>query len=85
MFDWLVTRVWWSTMHADVMAYARGCESCQRNKPDQRGRQGLPLSIETPKTVFEVICMDFIGPLPRTPRGDDMVMVVIDKLTRYVF
>jgi hypothetical protein len=61
----------------------RGCGECQRNKPDNRGRQGLPLSIDTPKRAWDVLCMDFIGPLPRTASGHDAVLVVVDKLTRY--
>jgi hypothetical protein len=82
---WLRERVWWSGMAEDAARYVRGCELCQRNKPDVRGRQGLPLSIATPMRAWEVICLDFIGPLPRTARGHDMVMVVIEKLTRWVY
>ena len=45
---WLGERVWWPNMAKAARAYVRGCEQCQRNKPDLRGRQGLPLSIQTP-------------------------------------
>jgi len=82
---WLKERVYWASMDADVARFVRGCEQCQRNKPDNRGRMGLPLSIETPERSWDVICIDFIGPLPRTAAGYDAVMVVVDKLTRYVY
>jgi hypothetical protein len=80
---WLQERVWWPKMSEDVARYVAGCEQCQRNKPDLAGKQGLPLSVEVPRRAWEVLCMDFIGPLPRTARGHDAVMVVVDKLTRY--
>ena len=82
---WLKERVQWAGMDRDVETYVRGCEQCQRNKPDNRGAQGLPMSLATPQRPWETICMDFVGPLPRTPRGHDAVMVVVDKLTRYVY
>ena len=82
---WLGERVWWSNMAKAAQDYVRGCEQCQRNKPDLRGRQGLPLSIQTPSGAWEVWCMDFIGPFPRTARGHDMILVVVDKLTRWVY
>ena len=82
---WLQERVWWQGMSADVDAYVRGCEVCQRSKPDTRGKMGLPLSIETPKRAWETVCMDFIGPLKRTVRGHDAILVAVDKLTRYVY
>lgn len=82
---WLGERVWWPDMVREAERYVRGCEQCQRNKPDLRGKQGLPLSIHTPSRPWEVICMDFIGPLPRTVRGHDTIMVVVDKLTRWVY
>ncbi len=82
---WLSERVWWPSLESDVQAYVRGCEPCQRNKPDTRGKQGLPLSIAAPKRAWETICMDFIGPLPRTASGHDAVLVVVDKLTRWSY
>jgi hypothetical protein len=85
MTRWLKERVHWSGMDAEVAQYVAGCEQCQRNKPDNRGRQGLPLAIQTPERPWEVVCMDFIGPLPRTAEGFDACMVVIDKLTRYTY
>ena len=82
---WLAERVWWPNMAKAAADYVRGCEQCQRNKPDLRGKQGLPLSIDAPAAPWEVICMDFIGPLPCTARGHDTILVVIDKLTRWVY
>lgn len=82
---WLAERVWWPALEADVQSYVRGCEQCQRNKPDTRGKQGLPLSIAAPKRAWETVCMDFIGPLPRTASGHDAVLVVVDKLTRWSY
>lgn len=82
---WLSERVWWPSLESDVQSYVRGCEACQRNKPDTRGKQGLPLSIAAPKRAWETICMDFIGPLPRTASGHDAVLVVVDKLTRWSY
>jgi hypothetical protein len=80
---WLQERVWWPKMSEDVAKYVAGCEQCQRNKPDLAGKQGLPLSVEVPRRAWQVLCMDFIGPLPRTARGHNAAMVVVDKLTRY--
>ena len=85
MTKWLRERVHWAGMDAEVARYVAGCEQCQRNKPDNRGKQGMPLAIETPERAWDTLCMDFIGPLPRTAAGYDAVMVVIDKLTRYVY
>jgi hypothetical protein len=85
MTKWLKERVHWAGMDSEVARYVAGCEQCQRNKPDNRGRQGMPLAIETPARPWDVICMDFIGPLPRTAAGNNAAMVVIDKLTRYTY
>ena len=85
MADWLKKRVYWQGMDDAVKAYVRSCDLCARNKPDNRGRQGRPLSIQMPDRPWACWCMDFVGPLPKTARGHDMVMVVIDKFTRYTY
>ena len=82
---WLKQRLWWKYMERDVGNYIKGCNLCQRNKPDTRGRQGLPQSIVLTNQPWECIGMDFIGPFPKTPRGNDFVLVVIDKVSKYVY
>ena len=43
----------------------------------------MPRAIDTPARSGEVICIDFIGPRPKSG-GYDVVMVIVDKLTRFV-
>jgi len=85
MASWLRERVWWKGMTADVQKYTRSCEDCQRSKPDLRGKQGLPRSIETPEAPGDWLSMDFVGPFFESRAGKDAIMVVVDRLTRYVF
>lgn len=85
MYEWLAERVWWKGMREDTTRYAKSCELCQQNKPDLQGKQGMPMSIETPLRAFEVICVDFIGKLPITPQQNEYIMMVVDKLTRTAF
>jgi hypothetical protein len=80
---WLQERVWWPGIASEVQTYVSGCAQCQRNKPDNRGRQGLPLSITIPEEPWLTWGIDFIGPFPRTARGFDTILVVIDKLSGY--
>ena len=85
MAEWLKHRVWWKNMDSDAARYSRGCEDCQRNKPDLRGRQGLPQSIETPERIGQVLCMDFVGPFTQSVQGNNAGLVVVDKLSRWTF
>jgi hypothetical protein len=38
--------------------------------------------IAIPEGAWEVICMDFIGGLPKS-EGKDVILVILDKLTKY--
>lgn len=83
---WLQERVWWHGMAGMVERYVKGCEQCQRNKPNTRkGHMGLPLSIERPQRVWDAFSMDFIGPLPKTARGYDAIMVIVERVARWVY
>jgi len=74
-------RVYWYGMDRDVLQYVRSCVSCAA-KPGHQLPAGQLVPLPIPRRPWETISMDFIGPLPRTARYKDAVLVVIDKLTK---
>ena len=73
---------YWPTVFSDVAEYCRRCPQCQRTaKGSQRKVPLIPLPVmEAP---FERIAMDVVGPLPRSRRGHQYILVVCDYATRY--
>ena len=53
-------------------------------KPKRLLPNGMLQSISIPARPFEMISMDFIMELPKTAQGHDAILVVVDKLTRFV-
>ncbi|XP_064172116.1 uncharacterized protein LOC135243909 [Anguilla rostrata] len=69
-------------MRRVVEDYCRSCEACQRTspvKPPPAPLIPLPI-IETP---FERIGLDLIGPLPKSARGHNYILVILNYGTCY--
>jgi hypothetical protein len=73
---------WWPTIRRDVAKYVRSCENCQRNKPSQQAPAGLLQPLPVPDGRWAEVSMDFIGPLPETPRQNNAILVFIDRFTK---
>ncbi|XP_065901363.1 uncharacterized protein [Dysidea avara] len=75
-------RFFWPALFRDVADYCRRCPECQRTAKGSHRR--VPL-IPPPimKEPFERIALDIIGPLPRSRRGNQHILVVCDYATRY--
>ena len=73
---------YWPTMRTDINDYVRGCVMCQRNKPSAGQPAGKLQPLPVPNGVWEDISMDFVGPLPKTPRHNDYILVVVDRLSK---
>jgi hypothetical protein len=74
-------------MRQKVFAQVRKCDKCRRAKYDRHKPYGLLHANTAPSKPWEVVSMDFIGPLP-TSQGPDGVefeniLVVVDRLTKY--
>ena len=69
-FDRLRQRVYWAGMHSDVHDYVVSCDSCQRNKVEQRRTAGLLRPPPVPDEPGYAINMDFVFGLPRTAQGN---------------
>ncbi len=72
----------WPGLEADVKRFCQACPTCQRTSPQTPPPSPLiPLPIiEVP---FEHIGMDLIGPLPKSTRGHEHILVIVDYATRY--
>ncbi|MGH9656204.1 MAG: RNase H-like domain-containing protein, partial [Bryobacteraceae bacterium] len=75
---------YWPGMRADVEDYVRGCVTCARIKPAQQVTAGLLRPLPIPHRPWEVIGIDFVGPLPKTADHHDFILSVKDQLTKQV-
>ena len=79
----LISRYYyWPRLGEDVKDYVRGCKYCQRNKSVTGPKAGKLMPLPVPSGVWVDISMDFVGPLPKTERGADAILVVVDRLSK---
>ena len=79
--------VWWPSMANDVKDYCASCQKCAMSKPANQKPYGMLNPPKIPSQPWEVIGIDFVGPLPESRNRDatyDSVTVVIDLLTHLV-
>ena len=79
--------VWWPSMTNDVKGYCASCQKCAMSKPANQKPYGMLNPPKTPSQPWEVIGIDFVGPLPESRNRDatyDSITVVIDLLTHLV-
>jgi hypothetical protein len=72
----------WPCMKREIVEYIARCMECQKVKAEYRHPAGLLQPLPIPEWKWEVVTMDFITGLPRTRKQHDLIMVVVDKLTK---
>ncbi|CAF4606142.1 unnamed protein product, partial [Didymodactylos carnosus] len=70
-------------MRLDVAHYVRSCDLCQRFKAANEKKAGLMQS-DVVQSPWHTIGVDLTGPLPKTPRGNAYILVVVDYFTKWV-
>lgn len=80
----LQEKYYWPAMEEDVRRYCQGCETCKStkhpntNRTPRMGRQKLA------SVPWQVISVDFIGPLPRSRTGNSVLLVVTDLFSKFI-
>jgi hypothetical protein len=69
-------------MKGDVARFVAQCDVCRRVKAEHQKPSGLLQLLHTLEWKWEDISMDFISGLPRTPKGNDSIWVIVDRLTK---
>jgi hypothetical protein len=82
MYKDLKTRYWWKNMNKDIAHYVACCNTCSRVKIEHQKPAGLLKPLAIPVWKWEDISIDFVVGLPRTPKGNDSVWVIVDRLTK---
>jgi len=83
MMELIKKNYWWPGVCNDVRKYVQGYQECQQNKV-QHMRKAAPLHpLFTPKTLWEEISIDVIGPLPRS-EDKDAILVIVDRFSKMI-
>ena len=80
----ILAHFYWPGIKKDVANYVKTCVTCQiTGKPNevipQAPLQPIPVTAEP----FERIVIDCVGPLPKTKKGNQYLLTVMDTSTRY--
>ena len=72
----------WPSMKKDIPDYIARCMEFQKFKVEHKHPTRFLQPLPIPKWKWEVVTIGFIIKLPRTTRQHDLVMVVVDELTK---
>jgi hypothetical protein len=78
----------WPTMVKDIKNYCKTCDICQRTKPARHKPFGDLKQLLVPAQPMKEFSMDFITGLPPAlyqGRDVDMILVIVDRKTKYSF
>nr|GEZ71963.1 reverse transcriptase domain-containing protein [Tanacetum cinerariifolium] len=73
---------WWPNMKTDIAMYVSKCLTYAKVKAEHQKPSRLLQQPKIPVWKWEMITMDFLSGLPRTPSGYDTIWVIIDRLTK---
>jgi len=82
--DLISRQFWWPKMRPAVQDFVKSCLSCQRNKSSTQRPFGLLSPLDIPDSRWHTVTMDWIMDLPPSAQGNNAIMVIVDKLTKYV-
>ncbi len=82
--DRVMRHFYWPDVRKDVTKYCRSCHTCQLvGKPNQT----IPLAPLSPPPVMEEpfsrVMIDCVGPLPKTKKGNEYLLTIMDVGTRF--
>lgn len=75
---------YWDRLYEDVRNYVKECEVCNRSKQAQRIYHGEIVDYQCDKPMSKLY-VDVAGSFPRSKNGNNMLLVIVDDFTKYVW
>ncbi|XP_041421806.1 uncharacterized protein LOC121394536 [Xenopus laevis] len=79
----ILYRFFWPGIHQQVAEYCSSCPVCQKTAPVKPSDKAPLIPIPVVGKVFERVAMDIVGPLEKSSKGNQYILVVCDYATRY--
>ncbi|MBW0553799.1 hypothetical protein O181_093514 [Austropuccinia psidii MF-1] len=74
---------WWPSWRKETIEYCHTCDRCQKENRSTGKKVGLMIHIQEPKSLWEVVHMDWVTALPS--RGDqsyNACLVIVDRYSK---
>ena len=82
MYQDIRQRFWWPNMKQDIARYVAECDICRRIKAEHQKPAGTLQPISIPEWKWDHVEMDFVTGFPRSQKGNDAILVIIDRLSK---
>ncbi|GJR63065.1 putative reverse transcriptase domain-containing protein [Tanacetum coccineum] len=82
MYQDLKKLYWWPNMKAEIATYVSKCLTCAKVKAEYQKPSDLLVQPVILVWKWENITMDFVTKLPKTSSGQDIICVIVDRLTK---
>src|SRR4051812_16821369 len=82
MYQDLRQRFWWTQMKRDIAQFVAECDVCHRIKAEHQRPSATLQPLSIPEWKWDRVRMDFITGFPKTQKGNDVIFVVIDRLSK---
>src|SRR5947207_11059299 len=73
---------YWPGMSKDIRKHVKECDACQRTKASNQPPVGELHPLPIPQRPWQSIGMDYLGPVPVSKSGHDMVLIAVNRLTK---
>lgn len=80
----LQEKYYWPAMEENVRRYCQGCDTCKATKHPNTNRKPLMGKQKVASVPWQIISVDFVGPLPRSKNGNSVLLVVTDLFSKFV-
>jgi Integrase zinc binding domain len=69
---------YWPGMAKDIRTHVQECDSCQQTKRSAQPPPGELQPMPIPAAPWSSIGMDFLGPVPMSKNGNEIILIVVD-------